>query len=82
MITSEPIVFERLWKVSDVAAYLQVSRSWAYEKAESGLLPSMRIGGLLRFNPEAVRTWANGTPAQALTSSLRASASIRAPASK
>ena len=54
------------WKVADVAGYLQTSRSWVYEKAESGLLPSMRIGGLLRFNAEVVRAWANGAPAQVL----------------
>ena len=71
MITSEPVVFEQLWTVADVARYLQASRSWVYEKAESGLLPSMRLGGLLRFDAEAVRCWAKGTPAQVVQLSGR-----------
>jgi excisionase family DNA binding protein len=66
MITSEPVVFENLWTVREVAAFLQASRSWVYERAESGLMPSIRIGGLLRFNAEAVRNWANGTPTKVL----------------
>lgn len=48
---------ERLWKVKDVAAYLQVSQSWVYQHAASGVLPSLKIGGLLRFDPTAIRNW-------------------------
>ncbi|HYV49051.1 MAG TPA: helix-turn-helix domain-containing protein [Myxococcaceae bacterium] len=54
---------EGLWDAQDVARYLKASRSWVYQKAEAGLLPSLRIGGLLRFNPEVVRAWAQGEPA-------------------
>lgn len=61
-MAGEPSPFESLWTVADVAGYLKASRSWVYQKAEAGLLPSMRIGGLLRFDPEAVRAWAHGTP--------------------
>ena len=61
-----PGPFEALWDANDVAHYLKVSRSWVYQKAEAGLLPSFRIGGLLRFNPEAVRAWAQGKPATVL----------------
>jgi excisionase family DNA binding protein len=49
-----------LWKVSDVALYLKVSRSWVYHRAEEGTLPSLRIGGLLRFEPSAIREFARG----------------------
>ena len=49
---------EPLWTVADVAVFLQSSRSWVYHRAESGLLPCLRIGGLLRFSPEAVRAHA------------------------
>lgn len=52
--------FEALWTAEDVAAYLQASRSWVYQKAESGVLPSVRICGLLRFEPETVRAFARG----------------------
>ncbi len=37
-----------------------MSRTWVYEKAESGELPSLRLGGALRFDPEAVRSYAFG----------------------
>lgn len=49
---------ENLWDARDVARYLKASRSWVYQRAEAGLLPCFRIGGLLRFEPAAVRTWA------------------------
>ena len=41
-----------LWDASDVARYLKVSRFWVYHRAEAGLLPCIRVGGLLRFDPE------------------------------
>jgi excisionase family DNA binding protein len=47
-----------LWTWREVARALRVSRSWVYAKAESGELPSLRLGGLLRFDPEAVRRFA------------------------
>jgi hypothetical protein len=52
----------RLWNPSDVAAFLQVSRSWVYQKAEAGLLPVIRLPGssLLRFEPDFVRAFARG----------------------
>lgn len=49
---------ESLWTVADVASYLRASRSWVYHQSECGQLPSLRIGGLLRFHPEAVRSFA------------------------
>lgn len=52
-----------LWDVADVASFLKVSRSWVYRRAEAGLLPCVRIGSLLRFNPEVVRGIASGGPA-------------------
>ncbi|MEZ4270163.1 MAG: helix-turn-helix domain-containing protein [Myxococcota bacterium] len=51
---------DRLWTPADVASYLQASRSWVYQKAEAGILPGLRIGGLLRFEPEAVRAFVRG----------------------
>ena len=51
-----------LWNPSDVATFLQVSRSWVYQKAEAGLLPVIRLPGssLLRFDPDVVRAFARG----------------------
>jgi len=50
-----------LWTADDVATYLQASRSWVYMKAEAGQIPCLRIHGLLRFDPEAIRQFAYGT---------------------
>lgn len=60
-----------LWNPAEVAAFLQVSRSWVYQKAEAGLLPVIRLPGssLLRFEPEAIAAFVRGdwTPEKALT---------------
>ena len=58
-----------LWDANDVARYLKVSRSWVYQRAEAGLLPCLRLGGLLRFDPEKVRAFARGEvqPAKVVT---------------
>ena len=62
-----------LWDVHDVARYLKVSRSWVYHRAESGQLPSFRVGGLLRFDAEAIRAYARGqAPAKARVLPFRA----------
>ena len=65
---------DALWDARDVARYLKASRSWVYQKAEAGLLPSLRIGGLLRFEPEVVRAWSRGASAGAAALPARADA--------
>jgi excisionase family DNA binding protein len=54
-----------LWTVVEVASYLRVSRSWVYHRAAAGLLPCLRVGALLRFDPEAIRAYAQGGTAPA-----------------
>ncbi len=49
-----------LWDANDVAAFLKVSRSWVYHRAEAGQLPCVRVGGLLRFDPSTIRASARG----------------------
>jgi excisionase family DNA binding protein len=49
-----------LWTVAEVAAYLRVSRSWVYHRSAAGLLPCLRVGALLRFEPDAIRAYAQG----------------------
>ena len=51
-----------LWTWREVARALKVSRSWVYAKAERGELPSLRVGGLLRFDPTEVRRFATSAP--------------------
>jgi predicted DNA-binding transcriptional regulator AlpA len=51
---------EKLWDVTDVAAFLKVPRSWVYERTRrnSGP-PCVRIDGRhIRFVPSEVRAWA------------------------
>ena len=49
-----------LWDTKDAAGFLKVSRSWVYHQAEAGLIPYLRIGSLLRFDPTAIRQFAKG----------------------
>ena len=49
-----------LWEARDVAAFLRVSLSWVYQQLEAGFLPYLRIGSLLRFEPDAIRRFARG----------------------
>ena len=58
VVRSSPPQRDGLWDANDVARYLKVSRSWVYHRAEAGQLPHLRIGGLLRFDSEAVRVFA------------------------
>jgi excisionase family DNA binding protein len=51
-----------LWTWREVARALKVSRSWIYARAESGELPSLRIGGMLRFDPLAIQRFAFESP--------------------
>ncbi len=53
-----PAPTERLWKVADVADFLGVSVRWVHLHVSQGDLPYTRIGGLLRFWPYAIRTYA------------------------
>jgi excisionase family DNA binding protein len=47
--------YEELWDTKQAAAFLHVSRSWVYQRTEAGLLPCLRVGGLLRFEPAVLR---------------------------
>jgi excisionase family DNA binding protein len=49
------ILRTRLWDAGDVAKFLKASRNWVYQQAELGKIPSVRIGGLRRFDPEKIK---------------------------
>ena len=51
---------ETLWTVAEVAEYLRVSVSWVYMHVQLSDLPHLRVGGLLRFQPDAVRAYVRG----------------------
>lgn len=49
-----------LMKPAEVAGLLKVSRTWVYDAAADGRLPSLRLGtpdGPLRFLREDVEAW-------------------------
>jgi predicted DNA-binding transcriptional regulator AlpA len=51
---------EDLLKPSELARCLGVSRSWLYDAAKTGRVPSIRIGGPdgpLRFIPQDIDRW-------------------------
>jgi len=56
-MTSIPTLPENLWTVDDVAEFLRASRSKVYKDAKARRIPSIRIGAMLRFDPNAVRRW-------------------------
>lgn len=58
--------FESLWSVEKVAKFLGASRSWVYREAAAGLLPCIRIGGLLRFSPADIRDFVEAQKRQRL----------------
>ncbi len=51
---------DELWTAEDVARFLKTSRSWVYHRAQAGQLPCVKIGGLLRFDPGAIRALVAG----------------------
>jgi excisionase family DNA binding protein len=61
---------DTLWTADDVASFLKVSRSWVYHRAESGQLPYLRVGGLIRFQPDEIRSLVGSTPVRAKSLSL------------
>jgi excisionase family DNA binding protein len=63
-----------LWTWREVARALKVSRSWIYAKVESGDLPSLRIGGMLRFDPSAIRCFALAPAPEGKLATLKAAA--------
>ena len=48
-----------LLKPEELRELLNVSRSWLYEAAQEGRIPSVRLGphGPLRFDPEQIDEW-------------------------
>jgi excisionase family DNA binding protein len=56
-----------LLKPTEVAAQLGVSRTWLYDAARTGRIPSIRIGGPdgpLRFIPEDLQRWIDDARAE------------------
>jgi excisionase family DNA binding protein len=46
---------EPLWTAAEVARFLNASPSYVYKAAEAGRLPCVRIGAMLRFDPQVIQ---------------------------
>lgn len=46
-----------LWTYKEVARYLSLSESHVRRLVSQNRIPSMKIGGSRRFDPEQVRQW-------------------------
>jgi excisionase family DNA binding protein len=62
---------DALWRIEDVMAYLQVSRSWVYQRVANGVIPALRVGGLLRFKSSTIKAWAEGSETSARVVTLK-----------
>ncbi|MBI5886164.1 MAG: helix-turn-helix domain-containing protein [Deltaproteobacteria bacterium] len=49
-----------LLTVKDVAIRLKVGKTTVYEWAALGLIPCVRLNGVLRFDESELQTWVNG----------------------
>jgi len=43
--------------INEVAEKMKVSSSWVYKKCKAGIMPHVRIGGMLRFVEKDVESW-------------------------
>ncbi len=46
--------------VAWLAEFLGVSKSWVYQATASGVVPCVRIGSLVRFDPVVIKAWVQG----------------------
>jgi len=46
---------DKTWTARQVAEYLQVSEETVYRMARDGDIPAIRVRGIVRFDPEAIR---------------------------
>jgi len=45
------------WTAEELAEVLSLSRKHIYKLAKKGRMPSLRIGGAIRFDPHAIAAW-------------------------
>ena len=48
---------KRIWRISDVALFLQCSVRTIYNKTSKGEIPHIKKGNTLYFRPEAIESW-------------------------
>jgi excisionase family DNA binding protein len=50
----------RALRASELAEILSTSKMTIYRLVEQGAIPHFRVGGLIRFDPQAVADWLRG----------------------
>jgi excisionase family DNA binding protein len=50
-------VGESLWDVADTAKFLKLNEARVYDGVRQGLIPAVRIGRQVRFDPVEIRAW-------------------------
>lgn len=63
---------EGFWSIEQVCQHLNIKRSMAYSLVESGSIPFYRIGRLLRFKPDDVKSWMESHRSEGIDASKRA----------
>lgn len=48
---------KQLWTAQEAAEFLRMSKSWVYQAAARGELPSVRVGRSLRFESAGLLLW-------------------------
>ncbi len=48
-----------LLTVEEVAEWLNVPKSWIYDRTRSGTIPCVKIGKYVRFNKDEIEDWLN-----------------------
>jgi excisionase family DNA binding protein len=48
---------QQLWRAEHVARLLDCGVKTVYAKAANGEIPSLRVGGLVRFEPDVIERW-------------------------
>jgi len=61
---------DRLWRPEDVAHFLGLTRKGVYGLAERRILPSIKVGARLRFDPADIRKWVSSQRREAVDGKL------------
>lgn len=53
---------DRVMTITELSAYLKISKSTLYKLAQDGKLPGQKVGRHWRFHREAIDTWLKRHP--------------------
>lgn len=44
-------------RIPEAAKIMRVSKTWLYKKAKAGIIPHIRVGGIIRFTRKDIEIW-------------------------